>query len=297
MKQVFSLVITAVIGIGVGAAVMHATDTNNRAIEKTEIEKPQSTIAAASSVMAKDLVMKITQNQFDVSNEFDAGFNIKGFVIKPKHEGQPLVIYANDSGQFAFFGTLFDQDANNLTASYVNKNIQPKVVSKLLQEAAKTHWFLEGKEDAPHQIYLVAEPNCSICHMLYKNLQPYIQRGQLSIRWIMVAFLKQNSEGKAAAILSAKNPVALLEQDEKTFDLKTESGGIVPLAENDISVAVKMALKKNMAFFEKNGMQGTPVVIYKNKQGESQVLPGYPREKLEAFVDNIGKLPVKNNKA
>ncbi|OAJ35719.1 hypothetical protein A0O36_00016 [Piscirickettsiaceae bacterium NZ-RLO1] len=44
-------------------------------------------------------------------------------------------------------------------------------------------------------------------------------------------------------------------------------------------------------------MQGTPVVIYKNKQGESQVLPGYPREKLEAFVDNIGKLPVKNNKA
>ncbi|ODN42365.1 thiol:disulfide interchange protein DsbG [Piscirickettsia litoralis] len=290
MKKVLGLAAAAVIGAGIGAAIMHTTDTE-KAVAKAQIQKKQAITEKVNPEAAKDLIMKITRNQFDVSQQFNAGSDIKGFVIKPKQGGQQLIIYANQQGQFAFFGTMFGKDGANLTENYVKKNIQPKIASKLLEEAGKTHWFLEGKVDAPHQIYLVAEPNCSICHMLYKNLQPYVQSGQLSIRWIMVAFLKQDSVGKAAAVLSAKDPAALLAQDEKTFDMKTESGGVKPLAEKDISEKVKAELKENLAFFEKNGMQGTPVVIYKDSKGENQVLPGYPREKLDAFVANIGKLP------
>ncbi|ODN41880.1 thioredoxin fold domain-containing protein [Piscirickettsia litoralis] len=167
---------------------------------------------------------------------------------------------------------------------------QESPADRLLKQVSETKWFSEGKTNAPHQLYLIAEPNCSICHILYDKLKPYVKSGQLSIRWVMVAFIRDNSAGKVAAIWSAQDSVKALAKDEAGFNMAKESGGIEPIAANKIPLNLTMALKGNMIFFQNSGFAGTPSLIYRDKQGKSHI-SGFPRGDIKAFVDKLGKLP------
>lgn len=168
---------------------------------------------------------------------------------------------------------------------------QKSQADKLLEQVSETKWFSEGKTSAPHQLYMIAEPNCSICHMLYEKLQPFVNSGKLSIRWVMVAFIREDSAGKVAAIWSAQDPVKALEQDEKSFNMAKESGGIKAVAANKIRLEQMMALKGNMIFFQNSGLTGTPALIYRDKKGESHIVSGFPRGNMEKFVDSLDRLP------
>ena len=55
-------------------------------------------------------------------------------------------------------------------------NGRPKMVTEntaAFKAVAKTNWFQEGSDNAQHQLYVIAEPNCSACHFFYKNIQAY----------------------------------------------------------------------------------------------------------------------------
>lgn len=164
---------------------------------------------------------------------------------------------------FAFWGAFATQ--NNQTQGNV-----------ILTAAEKTSWFEQGNPNAKHELYVIAEPNCSACHYLYQSIRPYIGNGTLKVRWIMVAFLKPSSLSKAATIISSRNPANALDNDESNFNAATETGGIVP-ADNIYSDA-KAAILENTTFMRNSGFKRTPIIIFKSTARGAEILRGAPQQ-------------------
>ena len=238
-------------------------------------------------------IKKITKDQFYIENHFDVeGRNMTGYVAEPKHGGQPVLFFSNNQNGDIIYGVLFDKNGENITDQYLDQHVKPILAKKTFQDVEHVKWFLVGQEDAPHQIYMVGEPNCSICHKLYKAFRPFIEKGELSIRWIVVAFLKPDSQGKAAAILQSSNPAVALAQNENShFNTKKEEGALFPLSEDKITEHTKEELKTNMTFMNQASIRGTPVIFYKDLQGEMQRIDGYPQKDIEDLIKTIDTLP------
>lgn len=157
----------------------------------------------------------------------------------------------------------------------------------IFKSAQNTNWFEQGNPKAAHQLYVIAEPNCSACHYFYESIKPYIAKGQVSVRWILVAFVNPSSPGKVAAIISSKNPAQALEYNESAFDDNHESGSISPLT--NISESVKQNIVENIQFMKDSGFHSTPILLFKNADGHISVLQGAPpQDKIAELVNFIG---------
>ena len=154
-----------------------------------------------------------------------------------------------------------------------------------------TNWFEQGNPNAQHQLYIIAEPNCSACHYLYESIRPYIHRGMLKVRWIMVAFLKPSSLDKAATIVSVKNPAKALEDNESTFNLTTETGGIaVTATTSTIYAAAQKIVINNTKFMKMYTFQVTPIILFKSISGKPEILRGAPKQNMwPKLLPYIGK--------
>ena len=238
---------------------------------------------------AVSAIDKITQNQYKIIDQFKEK-NYTGYVTESKQGGEPVIFYADNTNRALFYGTLFNEKGDNLTQQYIDQNIKPAQAKKILDNIGETTSFLIGQQDASHQIYFIGEPNCSMCHKFYLMLKPYIDSGKLSVRWIMTAFLRQDSMGKAAAILQSENPAEMLNIDESKFDTKTEEGSIKPLDDDKISEKTSAALKANLAFMSKHNIRGTPTIFYRDSNGQPMIIDGVPDEKIETLLKGIGKL-------
>lgn len=243
---------------------------------------------AGSSANAKSLVNKTLKGRATIVKEFDAVGNLEGFVVAPKAAGgQQSVLYADKGGRYIVLGNIISADGKNLYQENYQKYVTGVTAPKAYRDAAKTNWFLMGKKDAPHKTYMIIEPNCSACHMAYERIKPMIASGQLAVRFITVSFLKPDSEGKAAAILTAKDPSAAFASDEKGFVMKTESGGIKPL--KTIDTATKAKIKANIAFMQKHQFAATPVFIYKTTKKTYQSQIGFPgnEQGAKTMIDSM----------
>lgn len=238
--------------------------------------------AFASSTSTNDaaaqLVNKVTQGRAKITKSFASIGNLEGFVVEPsKGEGQKTIIYADKDGKYVIAGAVITASGENLAQVDFNKYVNSAVAPKVFAAAAKTNWVQEGSAKAPHKAYILVEPNCIACHMLYKELKPMITSGQLAVRWIFVAFMKPQSEAMAAAILQAKSPDKAFAYDEAKFKVQTETGGITPA--KSISASTKTKLKQNMAFMTKYRFIGTPVVSFKKSDGSYGLVRGFMRGK------------------
>ena len=273
--------ITAIaLAIGLGTLLLTGCDKNK-------------TGASDDHESSMAVINKITQNRFNISRHFDVeGHHMTGYVAEPKEGGQPVIFYSNNQTGDIVYGMLFDKDGTNLTEKYVNKHISPMLAKQMLKDVSTAKWFLIGKESAPHQVYVIGEPNCSACHALFSDLKPFVDKGELSIRWIMTAFLKPDSLGKAAAILQSDDPAAMLSLNEgKDFDMKKEEGPVKVLPENQIQDETKAALKANMLFMAKSGVRGTPAFFYVDNDGKPLRVDGHPQGNFDALIKTMGKLP------
>ncbi len=254
-------------------------------------EKKTSPAPTTNNKAATDLVNNLTKGQANIVKSFDSLGNLEGFVLKPANgqKGQPTIIYADKNGQYAFVGALLAPNGENLSSQDNQKYIVASMAQQALADAKGTAWVLDGKPDAKHMTYAVADPNCIYCNKLYEVTRPFVKSGDLAIRWIWVGFLKDSSPGLAQAILAAKDPAAAMAQDEAKFDEKNEQGGLPPLTNPPKDVADKF--KKNMDFLGKYQFPGTPVLIYRDQAGAPQASFGLPaNEQLSAAVNNMGKL-------
>lgn len=239
----------------------------------------------SSSDPAKQLVEQLGNGQVNVVKEFDGLGNLKGFVVSPQgHSDQKAVVYADKDGKYMIPGPIVDSAGNNVAQADYEKYVLSEQSPAIFAAAEKTNWVQDGSNNAPHKVYIMIEPNCIACHMLYKEIKPAIQSGQLAVRWIFVSFMKPQSDGQVAAILQNQNPSAAIAMDESKFNEQTETGGAVPVA---VSPATKVKIKQNMDFMSKYNFVGTPVVIYKSNAGSYQVVRGFMPGKANDWVKEM----------
>lgn len=239
----------------------------------------------SSSDPAQKLIEQLGNGQIVVVKEFDSVGNLKGFIVSPKNNSQQkAVVYADKDGQYMIPGPVVDTSGNNLAQSDFEKYVLSAQSPAIYTDAQKTNWVQDGSSSAPHKVYIMVEPNCIACHMLYKELQPAIKSGQLAVRWIFVSFMKPNSDGMVAAIMQAKDPSAAMSFDESNFNEKTETGGVTPV---QVLPATKQKIKQNMAFMSKYSFVGTPVIIYRSNSGEAKVLRGYIQGKANDWISDM----------
>ncbi|MHB8314329.1 MAG: thioredoxin fold domain-containing protein [Acidithiobacillus ferrivorans] len=141
----------------------------------------------------------------------------------------------------------------------------------LLQRLDHAHWIAQGH--GPHVLYVIFDPNCPYCHVLYDELQPRIHPDQLTVRYVPVGYLAPSSFGKAAAILEAKNPLAALQKNEKGFNVTSHDGAIPEILPNTASTN---ALHSNMGILKATGQKIVPTLIYTRRDNTVKIIKGTP---------------------
>lgn len=61
---------------------------------------------------------------------------------------------------------------------------------------------------APRIVYVFTHPNCPFCAKLWLDARPWVDGGKVQLRHVLVGILGPTSAGKAAALLTAKDPSA-----------------------------------------------------------------------------------------
>jgi thiol:disulfide interchange protein DsbG len=216
-----------------------------------------------------------------IGQNFPAPDGLTGWVVQI--QGRSLIVYTTPSGQYALSGALVDKGGNNLTEQYGNTYIEQPAANKLISQLTGDPTLIdEGDVHAP-DLYAYADANCSFCNKLWTELRPYVQSGKVHVHWVMLAFLKESSPGRAAAILASPDRLAALTLDESKFDKEHEEGGIQPL--DPIPAALVGAMKAHEAQMAEAGSQGTPLLLY--RKGNTWTLgDGMPRD-FPAFMSTV----------
>ncbi|MGH9927874.1 MAG: thiol:disulfide interchange protein DsbG [Pyrinomonadaceae bacterium] len=164
-------------------------------------------------------------------------------------------------------------------AAFAEDQLKPQYASKpeyhaLFLELEKTVVITEGAKDAKSVIYVFFDPNCFYCHLTWKALQPYEKVG-LQVRWVPVAYQKPSSTGRAAAIMQASDRAAALRENEVKYDEVHFDGGIKPVDKPPAPLTAQ--LQANTQLMLKFGVPATPVLVWKDNNGNVLLKPGVPR--------------------
>jgi thiol:disulfide interchange protein DsbG len=208
----------------------------------------------------------------NVITDFPTPAGLRGWVMQQGN--QYSIVYTTADEQYLLTGVLVDSNGKNLTAEYGQKFIPKPDYSAAYVELAKAAWFSEGSKSDSHMMYVFFDANCVFCHLLWKALLPYEKAG-LQVRWLPVAFMKEDSAGKAAALLVAKKPAAAMAVNMSKFNKKDGSGGLAPARK--ISAEVLKNIQANGALMERFGSNGTPALVWKDREGQVNTLGGMPR--------------------
>lgn len=138
----------------------------------------------------------------------------------------------------------------------------------LLQRLSHAHWVAQGK--GPHVLYMIFDPNCPYCHVVFDELQPLIKPMGATVRYVPVGYLTPSSLGKAAAMLEAKDPLAAITKNEREFNMEHFGG----LQEILPSSATEKALEKNLAILRATGQSIVPTLIYRSRRGKTVIIRG-----------------------
>jgi thiol:disulfide interchange protein DsbG len=138
----------------------------------------------------------------------------------------------------------------------------------------KTDAVVEGPSSAKRILYVFFDANCWYCHLTWKALQPYENAG-LQVRWVPVAYQKENSTTKAAAIMQARDRAAALRENETRYRAESYDGGIAPA--KDVPAALAAQIEANFELMDRFGVSGTPGLVWKDEMGRVRVRTGMPR--------------------
>ena len=169
-----------------------------------------------------------------------------------------------------------------LAASCAFAQGQKRDLPALFAQIEKADAVVEGAKDAKRVLYVFWDANCYYCNLTWKALQHYEKAG-LQVRWVPVAYQKDNSAALAAAVMGAKDRAAALRENETRYRAKSYDGGIKAAAKVPPDLAIE--LEDNFTLMGQFGMSGTPALIWKDSKGRVQTHLGLPRlSKLPAIT-------------
>ena len=183
---------------------------------------------------------------------------------------QALAIYVTADGKQAIVGTMIDAQGKNLSKESLNKLLNKPMTEQTWQQLEQSHWIADGSDTAERVVYTFTDPNCPYCNKFWNDARPWITSGKVQLRHVIVGILTPTSAGKAAALLSAKDPKLALNEHEQEHAF----GGIEPL--DKISVTVRQQLDANQQLMQQLGLSATPAILYKDANGNLQKMQGAP---------------------
>jgi thiol:disulfide interchange protein DsbG len=225
------------------------------------------------SAMATDKYPATIQTAIDsglkLENNFDAAGGLKGWILS-KDPSHNTILYTSPDGEIAIAGNMFDAKGTSFNKIYLDKYLPKPDYEKMWAAMASSAWVAQGPEtkDAKSIMYVFEDANCGFCHLTWKALPPYTQAG-LQIRWIPVAFLAPDSMIKAAALLAAKDSNAAIAESHANFGKKLEG-------DSPVDDALKAKVDANAQLMEQWGFSGTPVLLYRDKEGKVRAKAGMP---------------------
>jgi thiol:disulfide interchange protein DsbG len=205
-----------------------------------------------------------------VISTFAAASGLTGWVLRDS-DGKYTVVYTTADGQTLLVGELISSTGRNLSELDADRYVPSPELTTLWPALEKANVVITGaKERSKSVIYVVMDPNCIFCHMLWIALKPY-QAAGLQVRWIPVGFLHEDSSAKAAAILQGGE--SALEQCQQHFDVRAESGGIKGIV---VTPDLRAKLESNLKIMNQAHIQGTPGIFYKDAAGHVLRQDGMP---------------------
>ena len=213
----------------------------------------------------------------EVVGRFEAPGGLKGYAAR--YNGQGMALYLTPDGEHVLIGSLLDAKGEDLTRGQLEKLVYEPLGKEMWARMAGSSWIADGRGDAPRIVYLFSDPNCPYCNMFWKQARPWVEAGKVQLRHIMVGMLRADSAGKSAALLSARDPQAALNEHEaagKASKLK---------ALEQIPAALEKQLTDNLMLMSELGAQATPAIFYLDDNDRLQQHQGAPRpEALETIL-------------
>ncbi|WP_207937786.1 thiol:disulfide interchange protein DsbG [Pseudomonas sp. 51_B] len=232
-------------------------------------------LLAAPLVQAENLPKPIQQMQAkgaEIKGGFDAPNGLRGYAAQ--YQNNALALYLTPDGKHVLVGSLFDEQGKDLSAEPLQKLVYAPMSKALWAKMESAAWIADGKDSAPRKVYLFSDPNCPYCNMFWEQARPWVKSGKVQLRHIMVGIIREDSPGKSAALLAAKDPAKALHDHEKAGKASTLK------ALDKVPEAVQQKLAANMALMEEMGLQATPAIFYQDEQGNLQSQQGAPRPEL-----------------
>ena len=182
--------------------------------------------------------------------------------------------FPSRSRSAGFFGLAVAGAALAAAASCANaKQPAPGELPELFSALEKTDAVVEGATSPKRILYVFFDANCWYCHLTWKALQAYEKAG-LQVRWVPVAYQKESSTTKAAAIMLAKDRAAAFRANETGYRAQSYDGGIAPAK---APKALAAQLEANFQLMDRFGVSGTPGLVWKDEKGRVRVRTGMPR--------------------
>ncbi len=208
--------------------------------------------------------------QVVVEEVFNGPMDLKGAVVSGGNGREPFVIYVDENRQHLFAGAIFDRTGKNITLSHLpdSGSNSLQVENQQIVELLTALSTIDEGEPAAPLLYVFVDPNCPICATFHNNLSGHIARGEIRVRWLVSNILGQ--DGKAESIYdSASNDEAV--------------DAIHRLYKSDFTPSVSSITQSSVArveeinqFMRSQRIQGTPSMIYADRQGTIHKYQGMP---------------------
>jgi thiol:disulfide interchange protein DsbG len=158
----------------------------------------------------------------------------------------------------------------------------------------KAHWISDGQASAPRIVYVFTDANCPYCNRFWSEARPWVDAGKVQLRHVIVGILAPTSPGKAAALLSDKNPARALNAYERrnAFDAARNIASGHPRPLNDeslqplqpIPAAVQAEIDGNERLMASLGLRATPAFAWREGPGTLQTRTGIPEGELTRML-------------
>ncbi len=184
-------------------------------------------------------------------------------------EQVPNYHFKNDLAQ------TFSPSKNPTPAPAVSSPDSPS--QKLFSKVQAGDWVEIGQSTAP-LIYAFIDPECPHCHKFITNLRESgaYEKGQIRTRLLPVGIMGEESLYEAVKLIESPTP-------QKTFFDHIDGDEFALPVDKSLNI---QKVQKNMSLMQDWGLDVTPFIVYKNKNGEIKIVRGAPKD-LDLLLNDL----------
>ena len=169
-----------------------------------------------------------------------------------------------------------------------------QVPATVWQQLERSHWIADGSPKAPRVVYVFTDANCPFCTKFWSDARPWVDSGKVQLRHVLVGIIAPTSPGKAAALLTDKDPSAALvayergQLGEATRTLASghpqplRGGNLQPL--QPIPPAIRAQIEANQKLMASLHIPGTPGIVWRDGKGVVYAVMGGRSEDFPAML-------------